>query len=95
MSTEYSNYDIVFFFNLAMKLPENTNINKHVIKLVDCKQLSYSLIYTLSLEKLKNLKAYIKAQQKSRFINLSRSPIGASIFFDTKTDGGFHLYLNY
>lgn len=34
---EYSDYADFFFFNLAMELPENTSINKYVIKLVEGK----------------------------------------------------------
>lgn len=33
---EYLDYADVCLFNLVMKLPENTDINKHTIKLVKC-----------------------------------------------------------
>ena len=45
--TKYSNYIDVFLFDLVIELSKNTSINKHVIKLVEDKQLPYSLIYSL------------------------------------------------
>lgn len=54
---EYTNYADIFSSDLVIKLPENTSINKHAIKLIESKQLSYDAIYSLSLVKLKTLKA--------------------------------------
>ena len=34
---EYLDYADVFLFDLAMKLPENTQMNKHAIELVEGK----------------------------------------------------------
>lgn len=65
---KYANYTGVFLFNLAIELSKNIRISEHVIMLVDGKQLSYCLIYTLCLIKLKALKAYIKTHLKTEFI---------------------------
>lgn len=42
-----------------MELSKNTEINEHVIELVDGSQLPYILIYALSLVELETLKIYI------------------------------------
>lgn len=78
-----------------MELPENTSINKHIIKLVNDKQLLYGLIYAFSLVELKTLKAYIKIYQKTKLIKPSKSLTGAPIFFDRKLDSSLRLYVNY
>lgn len=56
---EYINYVNVFFPNLSIEIFENTGINKYAIKLIEDKQLFYSLIYSLGLIELEGLKAYI------------------------------------
>ena len=40
---KYADYADIFSFNLAIKLPKNTNINKHAIKPKDDKQPPISL----------------------------------------------------
>ena len=65
---KYSNYAHVFSFDLAMKRPENTEINKHIIKLIDEKQPLYKLIYALNLVELETLKTYIETHLKTGFI---------------------------
>ena len=66
--SEYVDYTDVFFFNLAMKLVENTDINEHTIKLHDGKQLPYGPIYSLGPVELETLKSYIKTYLKTGFI---------------------------
>lgn len=51
-----------------MKLLKNTDINKHAIELVESKQPSYKLIYSLELVKLETLKTYIDTNLNIRFI---------------------------
>lgn len=68
MSTEYANKADIFLFDMTIKLLENTDISKYVIKLVENKQPLYNIIYAFSLVKLEILKAYIKTQQKTEFI---------------------------
>lgn len=57
-------------------------MNKYVIILVEDKQLSYKPIYSLKLVVLKTLKTYIKTHLKTEFIQLLKSLISASIFFN-------------
>lgn len=57
-------------------------MNKYVIILVEDKQLSYKPIYSLKLVVLKTLKTYIKTHLKTEFIQLLKSFISASIFFN-------------
>ncbi len=78
-----------------MELPENTGINKHAIKLIKGKQSPYGPIYALSPVELETLKAYIKTHLKTRFIQPSKSPTGASILFDKKLDDHPCLCVNY
>lgn len=65
---KYLDYTNIFLFNLMIKLPKNTTINKHLIKLVKDKQLLYKTIYSLKLVELRTLKTYIKNYLKTRFI---------------------------
>ena len=44
---------------------------------------------------LETLKAYIKINLANRFIRPSKSPAGAPILFDRKSNGFFQLYLDY
>ena len=66
--SKYANYADVFRFNLAIELPENTGINKQIIKLENGQQPPYGLIYSLRMVNLETLKTYIKAHLKSEFI---------------------------
>ena len=92
---KYADYADVFLFDLAMKLPENSGINKHTIELQDDKQPPYELIYSLRPVELETLKTYIKIHLKTGFIWLSKSPAGAPILFDKKSDVSLWLCVNY
>ena len=74
---------------------EQTNLNKHTIKLEGDKQLFYRPIYSLGPIKLKTLKTYIKTYLKIEFIWPSKSPAGAPILFNKKPDGSLQLSINY
>ncbi len=78
-----------------MELPENTDINKHAIKLVKDKQLLYGPIYSLKSVELKILKTYIETYLKTRFIWPFKSLANALIFFDQKLDRSLHFCINY
>lgn len=56
----YIDYANVFSFDLVMEMPENTNINKYAIKLVETSSYLTS--------PFKTLKTYIKTQLKTGFI---------------------------
>ena len=77
------------------KLPENTGIKKHAIKLEEGKQQLFGPIYSLRLVKLETLKTYIKTNLANNFIRPSKSPAGASILLDRKLDGSLRLCVNY
>ena len=78
-----------------MELPENTGINEHAIELVEGKQPLYGPIYCLSPVELETLKTYIETHLKTGFIGPSKSPAGATILFDKKTDGSLRLCVDY
>ena len=92
---KYTDYVDVFSFNLAMKLPENTGINKHVIKLQNGNQPPYGPIYSLGSVELETLKTYIKTHLKTVFIWPFKSPAGAPILFDKKPNNSFWLCVDY
>ena len=92
---EYSDYSNVFSTENAAELPENTEMNEHAIKLEEGKQPPFGHIYSLGLVELKMLKTYIKTNLVNSPIRLSKSPAGASIFFDRKPDGSLRLCVDY
>lgn len=57
-----------FFADLSMKLHENTNMNKHIIELVEGKQSFYWHIYILIKVELEMFKKYIEIYVKTEFI---------------------------
>ncbi len=93
--SEYVDFADVFSPKLAAELPEHTEINDHVIELVDNRQSSYGPIYSLGPMKLEMLKAYIKNNLVSGFIRPSKSLVGALIFLDKKPDGSLRLCVDY
>ncbi len=93
--SEYADFAVVFSFDLAMELPENTGINEYAIELVEGKQPPYEPIYSLSPVELETLKTFIKTHLKTGFIESSKSPASAPIFFDKKSDGSLRLCVDY
>lgn len=57
-----------FFFDLVIKLPKNTGINKHAIELIECKQPSYGPIYAIKPLELEIFKTFIQTYLKTKFI---------------------------
>ena len=92
---KYSDFADVFSEEKALVLPECTDINKYTIELEDGKQPPYRPIYSLGPVELETLKTYIKTHLKTGFIWPSKSPVDAPIFFDKKSDGSFHLCVDY
>ena len=92
---EYSDYNNVFLLENITKLPENTRINEHTIKLEEDKQPLFGPIYSLEPVELETLKTYIKINLANDFICPSKSPAGALILFDRKLDKSFHLCVDY
>ena len=83
---KYSDFADVFSLDLASELYEHTGISDHAIELVDGQQPSYRPIYSLRPLELETLKAYIETNLANRFIRPSKSPAGAPILFDRKSD---------
>ena len=83
---EYSNYSNVFLVEYIIELPENTKINKHIIKLEEGKQPLFEPIYSLRSVKLEILKTYIETNLVNNFIQPFKSPTRAPILFDKKPD---------
>ena len=68
ISVKYSNYNNVFLIENVAKLPKNTKINKHIIKLKEVKQSLFDFRYSPGLVKLETLKTYIKTNLVNDFI---------------------------
>ncbi len=80
---------------MAVEFPKYTNINDHIIKLVNTWQSLYRPIYGLGLEELEVLKVYIKNNLVDNFIKFSKSSTEASIIFNWKLDVSLRLYVDY
>ena len=78
---KYSNYNNIFSAKNAALLPKYIRINNHTIELKKDKHLSFGLIYSLELVKLKTLKTYFKANLANSFISFSKFPARVLIFF--------------
>ena len=94
-SAKYSDFADVFSPDLASKLPEHTGINNYAIELVEGQQPPYGPIYSLGPVELETLKAYIETNLANGFIRPSKSPAGAPILFDRKSDGSLRLCVDY
>ena len=95
ISDKYSDFINVFSEKKALVLPKCTELNEHIIDLVDGKQPLYKPIYSLGLVELETLKTYIETHLKTGFIRPSKSLAGASILFDKKLDGSFRMCVDY
>lgn len=83
---EHLNFANVFFLELTVALPEYTKINNHVINLVNNKQQSYRLIYSLKSMQLETLKVYIETKLVNNFIRPFKSFANTPILFIWKLD---------
>ena len=72
-----------------------TKLNQQIIKLQKNQQSAYKLIYSLCLIELKIAKTYIKTNLVNGFIQPSKSPANALIFFFRKPNSSLKLYVNY
>ena len=59
------------------------------------RQPPYGPIYSLGPVELETLKTYIETNLKNSFIRPSKSPAGASIFFDKKSNVSLRLCVDY
>ena len=89
VSNTYANFVNIFSLDLASKIPKNTGINNHAIKLVNGQQPPYRLIYNLGAVELETLKTYIEINLANSFIRSFKYSAGAPILFDRKSDGFF------
>ena len=88
---DYSDFANVFSPDLTSELPKHTGINNHAIELVEDQQPPYGPIYSLGSVELETLKTYIETNLANGFIRPSKSPAGALILFDLKSDSFFGL----
>jgi hypothetical protein len=91
---KYQEFADVFDKAKSSKLPEH--------RLYDCpidlqpeKEPPWGPIYNLSPSELKSLREYIEEHLANGFIQHSRSPAGAPIFFVKKKDGSLRLVVDY
>ena len=88
---KYLDFADVFSLDLVSKLFEHIQINNHAIDIIDGQQPLYRLIYSLKPVKLETLKTNIETNLANGFIRPSKSPAGAPILFDQKSDGSLRL----
>ena len=92
---KYLAFADVFSLDLAFKLPKHIGINNYAIELVDGQQPPYGPIYSLGPMELETLKAYIETNLANGFIRPSKSPAGAPILFDRKSDHSLRLCVDH
>ena len=92
---EYSNYSNVFSVQYAVELLENTEMNKHTIKLEEGKLPLFGPIYSLGPVELEILKTYIEIYPANGFIWPFKSPVRAPILFNKKPDRSLRFYIDY
>ena len=92
---KYSDFADVFSPDLASEFPKHTEINDYTIELLEGQQSPYGPIYSLGPVELETLKAYIETNLANGFIRPSKSPAGAPILFDRKSDGSLRLCVDY
>lgn len=91
VSIKYSNFFNIFSAKEVLMLLKQTKLHKHIIELKHGKQPPYRSIYSLKPLELEILKTYIEIYLKTRFIQLSKSPVRASILFNKKPNCSFWL----
>ena len=89
ISAEYIDFANIFKKKLAKVLPERIGINKHSIKLVNGKQPSYGLIYSLDLMDFQIFKTYIKTNLANNFIWYPNFPASALILIVCNLNSSF------
>lgn len=55
----------------------------------------WSLLYSMSVDKLKVLKVYIKTMVDKNFIQTSFSSVASGVLFAKKPDGNLHFCIDY
>lgn len=86
---KYYDFAYVSFKKKALVFSEQTNFNKHVIKLEKDKQPHYRLFYSLELVELKTLKIYIETYLNTGFIWPSKFLTRALILLNKKLKRAF------
>lgn len=70
--SQYIDFVDIFLLYVVVKLSKYIKINNYIIKLIENKQLSYRLIYTIELVILETLKTYIKTNFNNYCIRSSK-----------------------
>ena len=78
----------------ANRLPEHRPYH-YPIDLLPEKEPPWGSIYNISHIEQEVVQEYISENLANGFIQTSRSPTGASIFFVTKKDGSLHLVVDF
>ena len=88
---EYSKFSNIFSLDSTVELSKYIKINYHPINLLNDKQPSYCLIYSLRPVELKTLKTYIEDNLASSFITPSKTLANISILFVQKKNSSLRL----
>ena len=83
-------YDDVFPSELPYRLPPKNPVD-HAIKVEEEAQPPFLPAYRLSKQEMDELQAQLSEKLKRGFIEPSRSPYGAPVFFIKETDGSLRM----
>ena len=92
--TEYYDFLDVFFQADSDILPSH-NTYDHKILLIEEKTPSCGLLYSMSQDKLKVLKKYLKENLSKGFIRASSFPATSPVLFACKPEGGLQFCVDY
>ena len=91
---KYSNFSDIFDKARADVLPQYTQ-HDLAIELEANKQLPFGSIYDFSRSELDMFCEYVNKMLTKKFITLSKSLLGAFVFFTNKKNGGLRLCIDY
>ena len=93
LPTEYHDFFDVFFQADSNILPLHHPYD-HKIPLMEEKTPPWSLLYSMSQDKLKVLKKYLEKNLSKGFIRASSSPALSHVFFASKPEGGLQFCID-
>ena len=95
LPSKYHNFLDVFSRKDADVLPKHRPGYDHTIELMEGKAPTWGLLYSMSADELKVLKAYIEKMVDKGFIQASSSSTASPVLFAKKPGGGLRFYINY
>ena len=95
LPAEYYDFLDVFLKSNADILPKHRPGYDHSIELMEGKTPTWGLLYSMSADELKVLKAYIEKMVDKGFIQASSLPAASPVLFAKKPSRGLHFCVDY